>query len=277
MALIPPTEHRHVPPSPQEQAHFAVEAAAIRAEFAARRNALKPAKRAVLAIGSPLRDIEAAVDCGCSCHPSPGDPDSHDGGLCRCQQTDAERGAARATLLSFFDGEDYEAERERDEHFAAELQAEAERLGVTATVKVPAAPFVITGVCDGRAFYLRERHGSWRVTIASDDHPLDDPRESSRDQTTIDIASGEDDDFNDESGHFSQAVALRVTVASVRDALLRNTCEHETPDNVEHRFCRRCGVALVDTDRWRWSTPVRADSTKQDLNDLRHEIGHGPH
>ena len=116
MALIPPTERRFVPPSPEEQARFAVEAAASRAEFDARREALKPAKRAVLALGLPLRDIEAAVECGCSCHLTPGSPDRHGGQVCRCQQTDAEREAARATFLSFFEGEDYEADRERDEH-----------------------------------------------------------------------------------------------------------------------------------------------------------------
>ena len=93
------------------------------------------------------------------------------------------------------------------------MQAEADRPGVTATVKVPAAPFVVTGVCDGRAFYLRERHGSWRVTIASDGDPLADPWGSLRDETTIDIASGEEDEFNDDEGRFfSHAVALRVAV-----------------------------------------------------------------
>jgi hypothetical protein len=54
----------------------------------------------------------------------------------------------------------------------AEFQVEAERLEVTAKVVIQAAPLVITGVCDGHAFYLRERHGSWRVTIATDDDPL---------------------------------------------------------------------------------------------------------
>lgn len=256
MALIPPTERRYVPPSAEEQERFAAEAAASRAEFAARREAQKPAKRAALASGPPLRDIEAAVECGCSCHPSPGTPDTHkDGEVCRCQQTETEREVARATFRSFFEGADYEAERRREELFASALQAEADRLGVTATVKISAAPFVITGVCDGRAFYLRERHGSWDVTIASDSNPLADPWGSPRDHATIDIASGDENEFNDENGQFSQAIALRVTVNAVRQARQRNTCGHEPPGDVEHRYCRRCGVALTDADRWRWSAP----------------------
>ena len=160
-------------------------------------------------------------------------------------------------LSSFFErnGED-EDEQQGEEQVATELQAEAVRLGVTAMLKVAAAPFVITGVCDGRAFYLRERHGSWRVTIASDDDPLCDPWGWPHDGTTIDIASGDDDEFNDAEGHFSHSVALQAAVEAVRDALLRNTCRHESPGTSEHRYCRRCGVALADAALWVWpSTP----------------------
>ena len=96
------------------------------------------------------------------------------------------------------------------------LQAEAAALGVTAQVVVQAAPMVLTGVCDGRAFYLRERHGSWHVTIATDDDPLADPWASPLESPSIDIASGEATDFQDDEGRSSRGLALRVTVAAVR-------------------------------------------------------------
>jgi hypothetical protein len=256
MALIRPVERRHNPPSPQDQARYAAEAAVARANAGAAREALKPAKRAVLAIGPPLRDIEAAVECGCSCHPRPGQPDTHGTGqTCPCQQTAAERKVAMAELFSFLAcrGE-AEAVPQQRERVASELHAEALRLGVTATVTLDAAPFVITGVCDGRAFYLRERHGTWRVTIASDDDPLCDPWGGPDVGSTIDVASGEDDEFNDAEGHFSRIVALQIAVSAVRGALLRNACQHEIPDLPEHRYCRVCGVALADAVLWRWSS-----------------------
>ena len=154
-------------------------------------------------------------------------------------------------------GEAWEAERIWEERVTAEFQTEAEQLGVTAKVVVQAAPLVITGVCDGRSFYLRECHGSWRVIIATDDNPLADPRESPSDEPTIDIATGEDHEFNNEEGFYSSAIALRVAVTSVRGALLRNKCQHEKPDVDEHLYCRWCGVAIADADRSRWSATNR--------------------
>ena len=95
MALIPPTERRFVPPSPEEQERLRTEALVRRAELDAASEALIPAKRSALQAGPVLRDFEAAVGCGCSCHPKPASPDSHDGGVtCYCQQTKAERKAA---------------------------------------------------------------------------------------------------------------------------------------------------------------------------------------
>jgi hypothetical protein len=253
MALIPPTERRFVLPSPEEQEQRTAEVLAQRTESDARIATLIPAKREALQAGPLLRDLEAAVACGCSCHPRPALPDSHDGGVtCHCQQTPGERKAAFNKLFEFT-GEEWEAERIWEERVTAEFQVEAERLGVTAKVVIQAAPLVITGTCDGRAFYLRERHGSWRVTIATDNDPLADPWESPLEETTIDIASGEDNDFNNEDGFFSLAIALRVAVTSVRGALLRNCCQHEEPDVDAHLYCRWCGVALAELARSRWS------------------------
>ena len=83
---------------------------------------------------------------------------------------------------------------------SAEFQSEVARLKVSAQMVVAAAPMVITGVTDGRAFYLRERHGSWRVTIATDDDPTADPWGSALEAPSIDIASGDESDFNDGTG-----------------------------------------------------------------------------
>ncbi len=252
MALTPPIERRYVPPSPEEQARLAADAQAQREKFEAEREALKPAKRAVLAAGPVLRDLDAAVECRCACHPTPPSPDSHDGGsTCPCQQTREERIALRREL--FDDLGDWDAEQEWEERVNAELQAEAAALGVSAQVVIQAAPMVITGVCDGRAFYLRERHESWRVTIATDDDPLADPWASPLEAPSIDIASGEATDFHDDEGRSSRGLALRVTVAAVRGALRRNACGHEPPELATHHYCRLCGVLLAEADAWRWS------------------------
>ncbi|MGH3444566.1 MAG: hypothetical protein ACRDPB_04250, partial [Nocardioidaceae bacterium] len=63
-----------------------------------------------------------------------------------------------------------------------------------------AAPFVITGRVDGRGFYLRERHGSYTVTVASDDDPGADPWGRPADQMTLDIAEGDESDLLDSNG-----------------------------------------------------------------------------
>ena len=253
MALTPPVERRYVPPSPAERALLAADAQAQREKFDAEREALKPARLAALAAGPLLRDLDAAVECSCACHPTPPSPNSHDGGAtCHCQQTYDERIAARRAL--FDDLGDWDAEREWEERVNAELQSEAVALGVSAAIVVQAAPMVISGVCDGRAFYLRERHGSWGVTIAPDDEPLVDPWASPLDAPSIDIASGDATDFQDDDGRSSRGLALRVAVTAVRAALLRNQCAHEEPELATHRFCRFCGVFLAEADAWRWAT-----------------------
>ena len=252
MALTPPIERRYVPPSLEEQERLVADAVARRAAFDAEREARKPAKRAALTVGPMLRDLDAAVECACSCHPTPPSADVHDGGVtCPCQLTTEERAAQRRVL--FHELGDWDAESEWEERVSAEFQSEVARLKVSAQIVVAAAPMVITGVTDGRAFYLRERHGSWRVTIATDDDPTADPWGSALEAPSIDIASGDESDFNDENGQYSRALALRVAVAAVRDALRRNDCHHEVPELTAHRFCRSCGVPLADPGAWTWS------------------------
>ncbi|MBX3314372.1 MAG: hypothetical protein KF906_08640 [Actinobacteria bacterium] len=121
---------------------------------------------------------------------------------------------------------------------------------MTARIEVWAAPFVIVGECDGRGFYLRERHGHYRVTISGDDDPSSDPWVADPTETSIDVASGDERELTGTSRP-SDAVALRVAVNAVRTALARNDCAH--PGAADEAHCPSCGVRLSEADAWRWS------------------------
>jgi len=155
-----------LPPEPPDQVQrdaFEDEARAMREEYAAAR----PARLAVLATGPPLRDIDKAADCSCSCHPSPASSSLHEGGAeCPCQLTAAER-AERWDRLFEHLGETAEASEEAERE-RAELAVAAAELDVDAELRCPAFPFVVAGICDGRSFFLREKRGHWRVEVAAD-------------------------------------------------------------------------------------------------------------
>lgn len=249
MAVHPPIARRLVPLTEAERAEHAAEAARRRAEVAAARTAGEPARRAAILAGPPLRDVDAAVACRCSCHPRPADPDRHDGGAtCSCQLTPEERRQIRDELFADLpdDGGYWDEVHGRLE---ADLAAEAAALGVEATLTATFAPFVITGTCDGRAFYLRERHGSYRVTIATDDDPTADPWRAEASVPSIDVAGGDEHELCDADG-LSGAVALRAAVDAVRTTLARSRCTHRTDAGP---YCPGCGVALVEADAWRLS------------------------
>jgi len=252
MVAEPPRVRRFTPPSRDEVAASRLEAEQMRRARDVAAAALAPAKRAAVASGPAVRDLEAAVACVCSCHPRPAQSDLHAGGVsCSCQLTPTERAAAWEAFTQSVgawgdDGIDADA--------AFDLTATAAELGVSASVIVHGAPFVISGTCDGRGFYLRERGGTWRVTIASDDDPSADPWTLDIEQQTVDIATGSEDELCEDGARFSPQRALRVAVEAVRNALLRDSCAHESPLDDLHRFCRRCGVPLADADRWRWSS-----------------------
>jgi hypothetical protein len=76
---------------------------------------------------------------------------------------------------------------------------------------------VLAGTVDGRGFYLRERHGSWRVTVAPDEDPGSDPWTADPSVPTFDIADGDADRLFVE-GDFSVVRALDVAVAPVRSS-----------------------------------------------------------
>jgi hypothetical protein len=242
VALIPPKVRQLVRPSSEDQAARSQEWEIERAQRDQKRIEERPRRLAAIELGPPLRDVDAAVECHCGCHPRPAELETHDGGVsCACQQTPAEREALWKEFEDFEpDPELVEEQRTRTEEF----EREATHLGVQATVRVEGFPFVIGGVVDGRGFYMRERSGSYRITIAHDDNPLDDPWSSDVEVPTIDIAVGSEAEFRDADGTPSQTLALQITVQSIRTYFLRRNCTHETPANATHRFCRHCGVHL---------------------------------
>ena len=249
MNLHPP--RMCLPPDPPDQAQrdaLEDEARAMREEYAAAR----PARLAVLATGPPLRNIDEAADCRCSCHPSPASPSLHEGGAeCPCQLTAAERAEGWDRLLKDIReavGASDEADRER-----AELAEAAAELDVDAEVRCSACPFVVAGTCDGRSFYLRERHGHWRVEVAADPDCADLWGTSGA--LGIEIAAGREADLCDADGRCSPGVALRLAVHAVRLSALRDRCSHEPPSDESRGFCRRCGTPLDEADQWRWPKP----------------------
>ncbi|MGH3752049.1 MAG: hypothetical protein ACRDRP_05015 [Pseudonocardiaceae bacterium] len=93
------------------------------------------------------------------------------------------------------------------------------------------------GTVDGRGFYLRERHGYYRVTIAPDDDPAADPWELPAERATLDIADGEDDDLTGPDGGYDVAHALGVAVHAVRTFLARRECEHQQCRTLDAGTC----------------------------------------
>ncbi len=244
---------QYVSPSNEEVAESRASFEQCRAEMDALREAARPARRVAILAGPALRDVDTAVDCMCSCHPRPADVHLHDGGQsCRCQETEAEHAARRETILKQWSelSEDFADEERFDRQQRQLVAEEAAALGVEARIEVWAAPFVVVGVCDGRGFYLRERHGSYRVTIAPDEDPGSNPWAAEPTEPSIDIAAGDDSELQ-EDGRFSRAVALRVAVQTVRTALARNACDHRSVDS--EPYCPSCGVRLEDAEVWRWT------------------------
>jgi hypothetical protein len=241
-----PRVEKPVPVSAEQQALWAAEAAKMRADHAASQLAEEPARRAAIAAGPALRDLEAAVTCFCSCHPRPADPRLHEGGVsCPCQLTDAERAESLESLRGVL-SESSEAQESYETEMRRRVDEAATRLGAEIRDIGGAAPFVIRGVVDGRGFYLRERHDLWSVVIAPDDDPLSDPWARDREVPVIEVASGESATLEKE-GVFDPVHALEVAVNAVRIFLLRRSCAHDKAG----RFCPACGVEVAQADAWR--------------------------
>lgn len=254
VAVHPARRRQLLPPSPQEQARRAEETAAWRAERDRRDAELRPARLAAVCTGPPVRDPDAAADCHCGCHPKPANTELHDGGLsCGCQLTAEERKRAWEEFAGQLDDLGVDAGIQSGE---AEFARRAQELGVTARWRLVAAPFVITGNIDGRGFYLRERHGYYRVTIAPDDDPAADPWELPAERATLDIADGEDDDLIGPNGCFDVARSLTVAVHAVRTFLACRGCEHQQPADPRQLFCGWCGIRLAEADKWTSNDPA---------------------
>ena len=252
MNLRPP-RLRLPPDLPDRAQRDALEqqARATREEY----DAAKPARLAVLATGPMLRDIDRAADCPCSCHPSPASSTLHEGGVeCPCQLTEAER-AERWDRLFADIREAAKVSKEEDDARAELAQAAAE-FNVDAEVRSSAFPFVVAGTCDGRSFFLRERHGQWRIEVAADPDCAD--LWGISEALGIEVAVGDAADLCDADGTSSPVVALRLAVRAVRLSALRANCSHEQPSEASHSFCRRCGTPLDDAKRWQWPAPAAA-------------------
>ncbi len=253
MPVHPPIVRRFVPPTEEQVAAAHLTATRVRAEVAAKRAVSHPLRRAAILAGPPLRDVDAAVECRCSCHPRTCDVDLHDGGQsCSCQDTDEQREARRKAFRDAWSAltDDFAEEHGFHEERQRLFDIEAADLGVEARIEIQAAPFVIVGTCDGRGFYLRERHGTYRVTIAADEDPGSDPWTAEPTESSIDVAGGDDDELV-RDGRFSPAAALRIAVAAVRTALARNICVHQEVGSGP--YCPACGAPLADAGAWRWT------------------------
>jgi len=249
----PPIVRRFIAPTEEQVAESRAATVRFRSEMDAKRESARPARRAAILAGPALHDVDAAVACPCACHPRPADDDLHDGGVsCQCQETDEQRVARRRAFLEPWSApaDDFSDHHLRHEQRMERFDAEAFALGVEARIEVSAAPFVIVGTCEGRGFYLRERHGGYRVTIAPDDDPGSDPWAADPTETSIEVAAGDAVEF-DSGGFFSPAMALRIAVTAVRTALARNTCPHRSVGT--DPYCPLCGVAVAEADAWRWA------------------------
>jgi hypothetical protein len=238
--MIEPEHRQYVEPDPAEQSVRAERIAEMRARYDAQRTAAEPFRRSALAMGPELRDLEAAVACACGCHPTAPEMTLHDGGAtCPCQMTDDDRVAARKALLEHL-VELYADDSERPNLYDTLNGCSAE-LGVELREVLPAAPFVISGVVDGRGFYLRERHGSWELVIADESEPAADVWRAPRTKPSTVIARGVEHDFT-VGGTFSPERALRIAADGVRLFLARQVCAHDGAG----AFTPPCGAACVD-------------------------------
>jgi hypothetical protein len=199
-------------------------------------------RRRLLAVDpSGVRDdLDAAARCECSCHPRPGGR-VHPDGVCACQLTRDEQ-AERLRVFEHAIAAVHEQNSADWDERAAQLEQVAAELGVEAVERVPAAPWVISGFVDGRAFYMRERWDVYSIVIAPDDRPGLDVW-SMADEPGVVVREGPVTDLVSHGGRVDYRVALPFVVAAVRADLRRRTCPH--PARPGDDFCPRCGSPVV--------------------------------
>ena len=124
---------------------------------------------------------------------------------------------------------------------ALEVERTAAELGADAHLVLPASPFMIAGEVDGAQFYLRAHSGKYVVVVASDAAPPHDPWAA--ETIGITVAHGLSEGLQVD-GRIQPARAVRVAVGVVRTWQRRRTCAHD--HDAGARYCRACGLALVD-------------------------------
>lgn len=214
----------------------------LRAQAARRRDEQVAARRRLLELApGDLRDLDAAAECGCSCHPSPGG-DPHEGKTCPCQLTPDDRAQRHADLAKSLTAS-RAAYALVHQARTDELAAAAAALGVEAVEDGPGAPWVIVGTVDGHGFYMRERWDTYDIVVAPDDDPTIQPWGAPIETPTTVIRSGTISDLLP-GASMSYRHVLAFVVGEIRTYLRRRTCEH--PSARGDRFCRACGSPLVD-------------------------------
>jgi hypothetical protein len=215
-----------------------------------------------------IRDLDAAADCECSCHPRPGQTDKRGSDLCSCQWTDTERAAHLAEFNRLIEQQRPEQEALQRENLR-DLAAAAAELDIEASEEVPGAPWVITGRVDGRRYYLRERWDTYTVVIAPADQPDLDPWGAPGGARLVVVRSGDSADLST-GRSVNYRRTLRLIASVVRSQLRREACTHPHAD--VDRFCPACGVPLRDE-----ATPVRPEHDDAEVGDERDGWRTGQH
>lgn len=208
-------------------------------------------RRGALLNGPQLDNVDAALECVCSCHPRLEQPDTHNGGTsCPCQLSKTERAAQLEAALAELSTLQDAASVERLARSRAKTEQVATQLGCVVHRIGGAAPFTIYGCVAGFEFYLRERHGSWSLEVVPADAHGDDPfyTDSFPGLTTTIIAEGDEDSLYGELP-YEEAHALEIAVGAVIKYARTIACEHETRTSAEHLFCRYCGTDLDEAVR----------------------------
>lgn len=198
------------------------------------RAALVAQRRALLTVQpGRVRDLDAAANCACSCHPQPG-RGSHPNGICPCQLSPGERRQLLDRLLDVSRAQPELISADEGERIAGAAAA----LHMTADVQSTWAPWVITGTVDGHAFHLRERSQLYVLRLATQpERPNEDPADGTE------IKAGLIGDLSGEHGP-DITIALRFIAATIRTHLRQAECPH--PHAPGDRYCPRCGTPLVD-------------------------------
>lgn len=240
-------------------------------------NALEDLDPAVLVVDRARSIIDALFVwrretgdvCHCSCHPHLPSSDMHDYGFaCPCMQTPEERRAFwdqwEAERDEFWDSEEGHAIRARRQAEEDELQAwVGADPGVTVGSHGGMCPEQWWGSVDGHSFYFRERHDHWRIEL--DLRPSGHFRRvwtggSLDDDSSLELRESEEGDVIAEGvtgapGYGNSPLErARMIVTTIRDHLLRQTCEvHTTGERQDLevlfgrplRWCPECGSRLI--------------------------------